>query len=224
MALDEISRSRSSAGSAAAEEPRAPQTEASAQDVDRFEQALQKKEQSGNQSGGSASGQGADKGSGFEQKPSDLSSIFSGLMSGQLNQAPAQPLPGSAAAQAAPLQGGDSIKSELQTLSDQLVDRILVSDPKYSQGSEVRLTLSAGSGILQDSEIVLRRDLQGLLAVEISCRNQEQFKKFVQLRPLLVEGLERSETQEVRFIINDPEALDEDESAPQSSEQFYGYR
>lgn len=180
------------------EEPgAAPQRQADAESVNSFERALKEGRKGGddNSQGFSQGGQGS---------AGDLSAIFSSLMSGS----PAQAQGNSDAA--AQLQTGAAAQTELQDLADSLVDKILVSDPKYSQGSEIRLTLSAQSG-LEGSEIVLRRDLQGLLAIEINCRRQEHFKKFVQLRPLLVDGLQRHESSEVRFILNDPEEENEAE-------------
>lgn len=174
--------------------------QADADSVSSFERALNTGR--GNRD---AADQGFGQGGGFSQdngqsSAEDLSSIFSSLMMGGQSAQPQN-----TAAITPDVQPGTiSDQNALQDLADSLVDKILVSDPKYSQGSEIRLTLSAQSG-LEGSEIVLRRDLQGLLAVEINCRRQDHFKKFVQLRPLLVDGLQRHESSEIRFILNDPE-------------------
>lgn len=95
--------------------------------------------------------------------------------------------------------------SSVQDLIDHMVERILVADPKFSQGSEVRLLLGTNTGSLQGSEIILHRNLEGMLAVEINCRNQNQFKKFVEIRNDLKTALEQHEDKECQLLINRPE-------------------
>ncbi len=138
---------------------------------------------------------------------SELSALFSGLMSGQgqnLGQALDNSLLPKGESTATPLNS-----ASLQELADTLVERILVSDPKFSSGSEVRLLLGQNTGALNGSEIILRRDLEGMLAVEINCRNRDQFKKFVEVRSTLTEALESHEKGGVHLIINDPQAQSE---------------
>lgn len=94
--------------------------------------------------------------------------------------------------------------SSIQNLINHMVEQILVSDPKFSQGSEVRLLLGINTGSLQGSEIILRRNLEGMLAVEINCHNQNQFKKFVEIRNDLKTALEQHEDQECYLLINQP--------------------
>lgn len=163
--------------------------------------------------------QGQSQGQKLQEEPgpeadgmSELSSIFSSLFSpGTGTQAGAAPAQTPVITQSSESAGVD--RSALQQLADDLVDRILVSDPRYSQGSEIRLTLSAGSGF-PGTEIVLRRDLEGMLAVEINSRRQDHFKKFVELRPLLSEGLQQYENSEVRLIINNADEYSEAEENP----------
>lgn len=206
MALNISSPSMSqTAETSAAQEKAAAQRReqsASAEDTRRFEEALQGKDKEGRS--GKASSQGGSS--------SELSDLFSSLLSGMGGNA------GNAGQQSAAVMAGQeavssALPSDLQQLTDELVDKILVSDPKYTAGSEVRLTLGQGSGSLNGTEIVLRRDLEGMLTVEIACRNQEQFKKFVAVRNDLVQALQQHETQEVRLYLADP--ADSDPSAAQ---------
>lgn len=142
------------------------------------------------------------------QNPNDLSSILSSLMSGQ--SATTEQNPGEIKLQNQIPTSNLDDGQKLQDLANSIVDKILVSDPATTKGSEVRLILSGNTGDLSGSEIVLRRDLEGMLAVEINCRNQTQFKKYVELRSSLVEALEKHEDKEVRFILNE-DFSDQDE-------------
>ncbi len=187
---------------------------ASQQDIDEFESIMQQSDEAqagqdkkarsehDKEQSGSLEDQAFFK-QNFREKntANDLSSIFSSLISGQpASQNPGPTLDAPAASAAA--SAGDP--EQLQQMCDKLIDRILVSDPRYSQGSEVRITLSAQSGFAGD-EIVLRRDLQGMLAVQINCRRQDSFKKFVELRPLLTEGLQQYESRDIRVSIVSPD-------------------
>ena len=96
----------------------------------------------------------------------------------------------------------------MSKLANELVEKILVSDPKYTSGSEVRLTLGQNSG-LSGTEIILRRDLDGLLSVVINAHNQDQFKKLVSVRNDLNRALEKHESSRLRLEINDPENNEE---------------
>lgn len=88
-------------------------------------------------------------------------------------------------------------------LIQQLVNQVLVSDPKHTTGSEVRITLNSNLHTLQGAEIVLRRDLEGLLALEINSKNQKQFKDFVNIRSDLQNALRKLEGRDVNIIINE---------------------
>lgn len=100
--------------------------------------------------------------------------------------------------------GPINANSSVQELLDHLVERILVADPKFIQGSEVRLLLGANTGSLQGSEIILHRSLEGMLAVKINCRDQNQFKKFVEIRSDLKTALEQHEETECQLLIERP--------------------
>lgn len=143
-----------------------------------------------------------------EENLNDLSSIFSSLMSGQ-SAATGQNTGEIKTQNQIPTSNLDD-GQKLQDLANSIVDKILVSDPASTKGSEVRLILGGNTGDLTGSEIILRRDLEGMLAVEINCRNQTQFKKYVELRSSLVEALEKHEDKEVRFILNE-DFSDQDE-------------
>ncbi len=219
MAIDDIFRSRYSGAAQSAnkrEKEREQSQQADAAEVERFEQALQQRSEQRREQNASRdksqlndifselmssmnrSGKGAGSADSPDSSAAALNQMFAGLMSD----------PKAAAGTGPESVTPPALKDELQSLSDKLVSQILASDPRQGQGSELRLTLSAGSGLLQGSEIVLRRDLLGMLAIEINCRNQEQFKKFVQLRPLLTESLERHEQSSVNFLLNDPQDPD----------------
>ena len=191
---------------------------ASQSDVDKFEAAIQEK---------SAKRENAQGNAGHGERPTrqdELSSIFSSLMQSP-NQVPdTSSMLGTNLGPDQTLLKGESVtnstaptgNTSLQELADNLVERILVSDPKFSGGSEVRLLLGQNTGPLSGSEIILRRDLEGMLAVEINCRNKDQVKKFVEIRGDLTEALESHEKSGVNLIIND---MQEDLEA--QSEGFY---
>lgn len=144
----------------------------------------------------------------FEDKNSnassqnDLSSIFSSLLNPALNQDKASSI------NIQQPQDNSIESQDLSKLANELVEKILVSDPKYTSGSEVRLTLGQNSG-LSGTEIILRRDLDGLLSVVINAHNQDQFKKLVSVRNDLNRALEKHESSRLRLEINDPENNEE---------------
>ena len=144
-----------------------------------------------------------------ENKPNDLSSIFSSLMS-QNNAM--------TASQETTVQSINNIPvpNELEKLTTDLVDRILVANPKFQGEHEVRLTLSQNSGLM-GTEIILRRDLDGLLSVVINAHNQEQFKKLVSVRNDLNVALERHEKSSIRLEIYNSE---EDDLPHENSDDF----
>ena len=165
---------------------------ASRSDVDRFEAALNERQEPKGPKGGQSS-----------STQSELSSLFSALMGSQ-TQNPASQMghPPLMNGQEAPLSGSTSLHdSSLQELTSTLVERILVSDPKYSSGSEVR---------------------EGMLAVEINCRNRDQFKKYVELRSDLTEALDRHEKSGVNLIINEAQPEAEAFDSPIQEQGRYG--
>lgn len=109
---------------------------------------------------------------------SPLESLFSGRME-QMTQA----------RDAGPLEQGD-----LQ----QLVDRILVATPEDG-GNEVRLTL--GSQILPDTEIILHRDMDGMLSVTLNSSNASSFQTLVSSQGTLQDMLESLEKRSVHVEV-----------------------
>lgn len=198
----------------------APGQEANADDVARFNEALTKqapqkqaetkqaepsRPQGAGPNSGSALEQPADlshKGQALESSlpqgsASELGSIFSALMSKQPDQAVTSSI-------SAPNSGptNAALTEAQQQLSSGIVDRILVADSSLGQGSEVRLLLGASVAPLDGVEITLRRNLEGMLAVELNSQNHKQFQKLVELRPALVEALEEHEQSPVTIILN----------------------
>lgn len=195
----------------AAAGPRAAETEsadadfsvkerpASQSDVDKFESAIKEKSDKRESAGHGSKGEKS-------SSQNELSSIFSSLMGAQGQAQPqGQGLNLSHSPDPALNKSESAVSlsnASLQELADSLVERILISDPKFSSGSEVRLLLGQNTGLLSGSEIILRRNLEGMLAVEISCHNKDQFKKFVEVRSELTEALERCEKNSVNLIIS----------------------
>lgn len=191
--FSEVSRLNHSSSSAPARSQSRP--EAKEQEVKRFNEALEdKKERTSNK---------ASPGS-EQSSASELSSIFSALLSGKSGQQDTN----SGLAQSA--LSNNTLSEAQEQLTSGIVERILVSDSRLSKGSEVRLLLGAGVAPLDGTEIILRRNLEGMLAVEFNSRNLKQFQKLVELRPALVEALEEHESQGVTLIFNDPSSTDTD--------------
>lgn len=125
-------------------------------------------------------------------KMSDLGAIFSSLMSGSQSQTSATLAP------------TDTNAVLDKALSDGLVEKILVSDPKFSNTSEVRIILSQNS-VLSGTEIVLKRAADGLLAVEIKARNSDQHQRIVGVRNEIIDSLEKHEKGYVKLVISNQE-------------------
>lgn len=129
-------------------------------------------------------------------KMSDLGTIFSSLMSGSQS-----PTSGQVSATLAPTDTNAVLD---KALSDGLVEKILVSDPKFSNTSEVRIILSQNS-VLSGTEIVLKRAADGLLAVEINARNSDQHQRIVGVRNEIIDSLEKHEKGYVKLVISNQE-------------------
>ncbi|MGN0915535.1 MAG: hypothetical protein ACI4NE_04180 [Succinivibrio sp.] len=128
---------------------------------------------------------------------SELGSIFSSLMSGSTpSAAPVQ--------SEAPLTSTDTGMILDKALSDGLVEKILVSDPKFSNTTEVRITLAQNS-VLSGTEIILRRGADGMLAVEINARNSDQLQRLVGVRNEIIDSLEKHEKDSVRLVLSNQE-------------------
>ncbi|MBQ9275261.1 MAG: hypothetical protein IJ228_10635 [Succinivibrio sp.] len=137
--------------------------------------------------------------SGQQLPPDGLSAMFSSLMS--QSAAPTE-----AVVQTAPALD----ESELQELSDRLVDRILVSEPKLDGSREVRLELQ-NSNLLRDTSITLMRDLNGMLFVNISSSDAVSLRRLAEARSRLESRLDEQEKGAVRVEVTD--------SSPSVSEQ-----
>ncbi len=130
---------------------------------------------------------------------SDLSSIFSSLMSAQPN-APQEPSPAALNTTTAEIQ---SSKAEIQQMIDTLVDKILVSDPDNTAGSKIIMQMSSDSAFAR-TEIVLTRSNDGTLAVVINSGSQEQYRKLNESKEKLESSLQKLEKGVLTITVNPP--------------------
>ena len=136
----------------------------------------------------------------------ELSSIFSSIMTGKAADPNAAGFIANEVNETSPTTNSDV--QEIFKLADKIVDRILVSDPKTSGSTQVTISMN-NSSVLPGTEISLRRDLDGLLSVVVSTNNQQSFNKIVSVRDRIVDGVQKYEKQNVRFIIeNNEDAAD----------------
>lgn len=98
--------------------------------------------------------------------------------------------------------GIPSVPGEMDALVDELVERILVSEPGKGL-PEVRITL--GQGALPGAELCLARVQDGQLFVRLSCADPASFQTAVGARDALREALERG-GENVRVEIVDAQA------------------
>lgn len=124
---------------------------------------------------------------------SQLSNIFSSLNSA--GQGPGAPLK---AQTAAPMP--QTAAADFQALSSELVDKILVADPAYNPRSEVMLTLNQNS-TFYGMQVVLRRDLEGQLSIELMARNKEQYERLAGIKSSLTAALEEHEDYKVNLTV-----------------------
>ncbi len=128
----------------------------------------------------------------YGRSGSELSSIFSQLLSGK-NSTEVIDSPA--------ITDNQSInKEELQKLSDSLINRILISDKNLNGTEEVRLLLN-DSSILRQTEISIKRDLSGLLFVTISTLDNNSYKKLLGTKNILERSLNNIEKNAVRVDI-----------------------
>ena len=155
---------------------KAPQ-EAGTASKERFERAM-----------GQAAEQGS--GSGMEKEPGKAaapspSALMESLFGSHLAAAPENP----AASVQTPL-AASRPSTDVDSLVNTLVERILVSEP--GKGSpEIRITL--GEGALAGTELSLTRAADGQLCVSLSCQDEASFQTAVGARDSLLSALERSE-------------------------------
>ena len=129
---------------------------------------------------------------------SELSQIFSSLLNQSSNTA-SHSSHMAAADGVAPLTDANEI-DKLNDLASTIVDRILVSDPKFSATSQVMLTLSHNSAFA-NMDIMLERTLDGTLSVEIYTKSKEQTRDVVRIRQDITDALEKHESGLVRLTI-----------------------
>lgn len=119
----------------------------------------------------------------YETPDSDLSSIFSQLLSGKSST---EIIDNPAA-----IDNHSVNNEELQKLSDSLVSRILISDKNLSGTEEIRLLLN-DSSILKQTEISIKRDLSGLLFVVISTLDNNSYQRLLSTKAILENRLNLS--------------------------------
>lgn len=101
-------------------------------------------------------------------------------------------------------------------LTDKLVDRILVSDAKAGE-SEVRLQL--GDNILKDTEISIKRLLDGSLEIKLNSGNYNSAQTLVSQQFELKSRLEKMENCTVTVEVN----TDNQEEGNDTNKQSRGY-
>ncbi len=153
---------------------------------------------------GNGSGSGAQTGNGGKEGMSELSSIFSGLMSAQEATAPAVQTAPAVEAQQGPAVLPDSELSKLQEMCSSMVERILVSDPSSTAGSRLIMQMSSSSP-LAGTEILMTRSNDGTLAVVINAGSKEQYRLLNDAREKLESRLERLEKGMFTVQITQPE-------------------
>ncbi|MBQ8707538.1 MAG: hypothetical protein IJ523_05575 [Succinivibrionaceae bacterium] len=139
-----------------------------------------------------------------QNRMTDLSSMFSSAMfaGSQPQQTP------EVATQPPPAADVSAGRQEIQDLVSNLLDRILVSDPKTSAGSSVMMQMSS-SGQFAGTEIVLTRSNDGTLAVVINAGNQEQYRKLNEAKSKLENSLERLEKGSFTVTVKSPDSDDQ---------------
>ncbi|WP_274968671.1 hypothetical protein [Succinimonas amylolytica] len=158
-----------------------------------------------NSEGGQRIISGSNSGDNQRQQTSELSDIFSAVFSGRSDIAPAGlrnefqgPAP---APEAAP---PPSSGEELMKIANALVDKILVSDPRSTAGSQVMITMNSQSQ-LAGTEIVLTRSNDGTLAVVINSANDSQYRKINEAREKLELALKKLERGSFTVTVNPPD-------------------
>ncbi len=113
-------------------------------------------------------------------------------------------------AETAAMRAGGAAAAEGAMLSDErldvLVSRILVSSPENGS-SQVRLTINDAH--LAATEILITRDVTGMLRVSIVTQNAQSFQTLVASRQTLVDMLQNKESQPV--TVNVQNSSDESE-------------
>ena len=143
-----------------------------------------------------------------EGSPAGAPSPFAGMTS------PLESLFAGRMEQTAPAAPPADVDNEALT---QLVERILVSTPE-SGGHEVRLSL--GSHALPDTEIILQRDMSGMLSVTLTSSRDSSFQTLVAAQDSLKNMLENMEKNSVRVTVTRDTGREENDTGRRSR----GYR
>ena len=168
-------------------------------DKENFEKALSEKREGESGSEGESQEEGRD-GQAMPSASSLLGSLFDSKMS---------------AVAAPPPVGGN-----LDELVDDLVQRILVSDPKSGAPAEIRIQLN--DSILPDTQIMLRRGPDGLLSVLLSTGNASSMQTLVSAQQSLREELEKHGPVDVR-VGSSEESRQGDNDANRRSQGLMDY-
>ena len=108
---------------------------------------------------------------------------------------------------------------EIFKLADSIVDKILVSDPKHSSSQQITISFNHSSAIPQ-TDITLRRDLDGLLTILISSNNPKSFNKLVEAREHIIDSVQSYEDHPIRFELLGPDDLQEPEQEQQQAQDY----
>lgn len=108
----------------------------------------------------------------------------------------------------------------LDALVDDLVQRILVSDPKSGSPAEIRIQLN--DSILPGTEITLQRAPDGLLSVRLTTDNASSMQTLVSAQQSLYEQLEKHGPVDVR-VNSTEESRQGDNDSNRRSQGFVEY-
>ena len=100
-----------------------------------------------------------------------------------------------------------NLDAKLQQDFESIVSKIYISDTHYTNSAQVRIIFSEQS-FLSDSEVIVQRNLEGLLAVEINCKHNYQYKKLNENKQALIDLLEQKEQHRVLVNINEQNNAD----------------
>jgi Type III secretion protein (HpaP). len=166
---------------------------------DDFERAMEKRGGESSEEQGS-DGEDGQHSQAMPSASSLLSSLFEGKMSPVTAPAPAV--------------------SNLDDLVDDLVQRILVSDPKSGSPAEIRLQIN--DAVLPDTEIILQRGPDGLLSVLLTSGNASSLQTLISAQQILAEQLERHGPANVR-VASTEESRQGDNDANRRSQGLMDY-
>lgn len=127
----------------------------------------------------------------------DLSSIFSQLMSNTQNTAVNQN-----DLNIAITDSPNSSVQDTQKIINELVERILISDQNTNGSQEVIIKLGQNS-VLEGTEIILTRSLDGSLSVLINPKDRDQFKTLIEAKQDLEFSLQKHEKGMINVTITD---------------------